>query len=73
MSLHHSEETHQNLLARIPDVTGRGLPQWFDEIEKGPGLTRFEERVHWLSDEHNISHGYAVAIATEHERRRRLS
>ena len=52
MSLHHSEETHQQLVARIPGATGRNLPEWFRELEEGPGLMRFEERVNWLRDEH---------------------
>lgn len=70
MSLHPSEETHQSLLARIPAVTGRQLPEWFQCLERGPGLVRFEERVRWLSDEHEIPHGYASAIVHEHDRRR---
>lgn len=70
MSLHHSEETHQSLLARIPEVTGRQLPQWFEAIENGPGLLRFEERVTWLRDEHELPHGYAQAIVHEHDKRR---
>lgn len=70
MSLHHSEETHQSLLARIPEVTNRALPQWFACLDNGPGLTRFEERVNWLRDEHEISHGYATAIVHEHDLRR---
>jgi Domain of unknown function (DUF4287) len=72
MSQIHSEETHQSLLARIPAVTGRQLPQWFEALEQGPGLLRFDERVNWLADEHGISHGYARAIVHEHERRRRI-
>jgi hypothetical protein len=70
MSLNQSEETHQSLLARIPEVTGRELPQWFEEIENGPGLVRFEERVTWLRDEHQLPHGYAQAIIHEHDKRR---
>jgi hypothetical protein len=70
MSLHHSEETHQQLVSRIPTVTGRGLPEWFAEVEQGPRLTRFEERVNWLRDEHGISHGYATAIIHEHDKHR---
>lgn len=73
MSLHHSERTHQSLLARIPQVTGRALPEWFSCIEQGPGLVRFDERVNWLQHEHAISHGYAVAIVHEHDRRRAAS
>ena len=32
MSLHHSEQTHRNLLARIPDATGRALLADPDEV-----------------------------------------
>ncbi len=70
MSLHRSEDTHQSLLARIPEVTGRDLPSWFTALDDGPGLTRFEERVNWLRDEHELPHGYARAIVAEHDRRR---
>ncbi|HSF26004.1 MAG TPA: DUF4287 domain-containing protein [Actinomycetes bacterium] len=70
MSLHHSEETHQQLVARIPVATGRELPEWFQALEKGPGLVRFDERVNWLRDEHNLSHGHATAIVHEHDRLR---
>jgi hypothetical protein len=68
MSLHHSEETHQLLLARIPKATGRDLPTWFREVDAGPSLWRFDERVNWLRDEHNLPHGYATAIIHEHDK-----
>jgi hypothetical protein len=67
MSLHHSEAPHQQLIERVPKATGRDLPQWFETLENGPGLLRFEERVNWLRDEHNISHGHASAIVHEHD------
>lgn len=67
MSLHHSEETHQQLVARVPQATGRALPDWFRELEDGPGLLRFEERVNWLRTEHGIAHGHATAIVHEHD------
>lgn len=70
MSLPHSDETHQSMVARIPDVTGRQLPEWFQEIEQGPALLRFDERVSWLRDEHSLPHGYARAIVHEHDKRR---
>ena len=70
MTLHHSEETHQQLLAKVPTVTGRGLPEWFRALEDGPSLLRFEERVNWLRDEHGIAHGHATAIVHEHIKRR---
>jgi hypothetical protein len=68
--LHHSEETHAELLARVPDHTGRDLNEWFAAVEQGPGLLRFEERVNWLRDEHDLPHGYATAIIHEHDKTR---
>ncbi|MDQ1684952.1 MAG: hypothetical protein QOC82_1689 [Frankiaceae bacterium] len=73
MSMPHSEETHQSLLARIPEATGRDLPSWLSSLEDGPGLLRFEERVNWLRAEHNLPHGYARAIVHEHDKRRAAS
>lgn len=70
MSLHHSRETHQNLLERIPEVTGRQLPHWFAALDNGPALLRFEERVTWLKDEHDLPHGYATALVHEHDKKR---
>ncbi len=70
MSLHHSEETHQQLVAKVPEVTGRELPEWFRVIEDGPAFLRFEERVNWLRDEHGLPHGHATAIIHEHDKRR---
>lgn len=70
MSLNHSEETHRNLLARIPTVTGRDLPEWFEALEAGPSLLRFDDRVRWLRDEHGLSHGHATAIVHERDLRR---
>ena len=62
MTVHHSEDTHRNLVERIPQITGRGLPEWFHEIEQGPSFLRLDERVNWLRDEHAMPHGYASAI-----------
>jgi hypothetical protein len=66
MSLHHSEETHRNLVARVPEATGPGLPEWFSTLEDGPSFSRFEDRGNWLRDEYGISHGHATAIVHEH-------
>jgi hypothetical protein len=66
----HSEGTHRSLLAKIPEITGRGLPEWFQTIDEGPELLRLEERVSWLRDEHALSHGHATALVFEHQRRR---
>ena len=52
MSLNHSEETHRNLVARVPRATGRELPEWFQALEAGPAFLRFDDRVRWLRDEH---------------------
>jgi hypothetical protein len=70
MGVHHSEETHANLLARVPQATGRDLKEWFRTIEEGPSFTRFEERVHWLQDESDLGHGIAVAIVHEYDLQR---
>ncbi len=67
MALHHSEETHRNLVERVPTATGRELPEWFRAIEAGPAFLRFDDRVNWLRDEHGIAHGHATAIIHEHD------
>jgi Domain of unknown function (DUF4287) len=71
LSLSHSPELHKNLIARIPDVTGRDLHEWFRSLESGPAFLRCDERAVWLADEHGLSHGYARAIVHEYETRRR--
>src|SRR5215831_4270957 len=71
VTLNHSPETHKNLIARIPSVTGRDLREWFRRLESGPAFLRSEERAHWLSDEHGLSHGYASAIIHDYEMQRR--
>src|SRR4051812_34637340 len=52
MSMAQCEGPHQSLVARIPEVTGRGLPTWPECLSDGPVRLRFEERVNWLADEH---------------------
>lgn len=69
-SLHHSEETHANLVARLPEATGRTMNEWAQVMQDGPALTRFEERVHWLQDEYGLSHGYATAVVHEYDKMR---
>ena len=70
MGLHHSEETHRNLVDRVPAATGRQLDEWYQALENGPAFLRFEDRVNWLRDEHGISHGHATAIVHEHDMQR---
>ncbi|HEV8056138.1 MAG TPA: DUF4287 domain-containing protein [Nocardioidaceae bacterium] len=70
MALHHSEETHRQLVERIPSATGRDMKEWLGQIDQGPGMLRFAERVSWLRDEYGLSHGYATAIAHEHNLRK---
>ncbi|MEV0998249.1 MULTISPECIES: DUF4287 domain-containing protein [unclassified Nonomuraea] len=71
MSLNHSPETQTKLIARVPTITGRELPEWFQAIDNGPAFLRCDERANWLADEHGLTHGYAAAIVHEHERHRR--
>jgi hypothetical protein len=70
MSLMYSEATHQNLLSRIPVVTGREMPDWLKAVDEGPGLLRCEEKIDWLRREYGISYGYAKAIVHEYDLRR---
>lgn len=70
MSQIFSEETHRNMLSRIPHVTGREVGDWLRAVDEGPALFRFEERVTWLKNEHNISSGHAKAIIHEYDLRR---
>ena len=70
MSLMHPTETHQNLLSRIPSVTGREMGEWLKAVDEGPSLLRCEEKIDWLRREYGLSHGYAKAIVHEHDLRR---
>lgn len=70
MSLHHSEETHRQLVERIPSATGKDLKEWFVALEQGPTLLRFDEKVNWLRDEHDLAHGHATAIVHEYDKQR---
>ncbi|MFC4498433.1 MULTISPECIES: DUF4287 domain-containing protein [Streptomyces] len=64
-----SEETHRNMLSRIPHCTGRDVADWLRTVDEGPAL-RFEEKVSWLRHEHNLAYGHAKAIIHEYELRR---
>ncbi|MEU3184317.1 DUF4287 domain-containing protein [Streptomyces sp. NPDC006923] len=70
MSLVFSEETHRNLLSRIPDRTGREISDWLRTMEEGPSLVRFEEKVSWLRSEYDLAYGHAKAIVHEYDLRR---
>ncbi|WP_150246176.1 DUF4287 domain-containing protein [Nocardiopsis quinghaiensis] len=71
MSVTHSPEIHAKLIERIPVVTGRDLHEWFDALDKGPGLVRCQDRSNWLADEYDLPQWYAQALVTEYDRRRR--
>jgi len=73
MSLHHSEETHQQLVERIPKVTGKSISEWFATLEDGPSLLRFDEKVNWLRDQYDVAHGHATAIVHEFDKKRAAS
>src|SRR5262249_34590377 len=51
LSLTHSPNLHNSLIARIPVTTGRTLAEWFHRIETGPAFLRREEQAHWLADD----------------------
>ncbi|MEU0150137.1 DUF4287 domain-containing protein [Streptomyces sp. NPDC006288] len=69
MSQVFSEETHRNLLSRIPDCTGRDIADWLRTVDEGPSLLRFEEKVSWLRSEHDLTYGHAKAIIHEYDLR----
>lgn len=68
--MHHSPETHQQLVERIPSVTGKTLHEWHQVLDEGPSFIRPDERAAWLRDEHDVAAGFAHAIVHEHELRR---
>ncbi|MFD5034323.1 DUF4287 domain-containing protein [Streptomyces sp. NPDC058220] len=70
MSLVFSEETHRNLLSRIPQCTGREVSDWLRTVEDGPALFRFEEKVSWLRGEYGLAYGHAKALVHEYDLRR---
>ncbi|GAA2797736.1 DUF4287 domain-containing protein [Streptomyces showdoensis] len=70
MSHTFSEETHRNLLARIPHCTGREISDWLRTVEEGPSLLRFEDKVSWLRGAHDLAYGHAKAIIHEYDLRR---
>ena len=62
MSLIHSPNLHNSLIARIPVTTGRSLAEWFHRLETGPAFLRREEQAHWLADDAGnltIKEGYS--------------
>ncbi|MDX6313664.1 MAG: hypothetical protein QOF84_5434 [Streptomyces sp.] len=70
MSQIFSEETHRNLLSRIPHCTGREIRDWLRAVDDGPAFLRFDEKVSWLRSEHDLSYGHAKAIVHEYDLRR---
>ena len=64
---HHSDATHAEFIARIPSATGRSLDAWMSEIDRGPSLLRFEERVNWMRSEHDLPLGYANALVHQYD------
>lgn len=67
---HFSEETHRNLLDRIPTCTGREVSDWLRALADGPSFLRFDEKVSWLRSEHSLSYGHAKALVHEYDLRR---
>ena len=65
--LRHSPELHEQLISRVPAVTGRDLAHWFAELDAGPAFLRAEERAQWLADQYGLSDGYASAIALQYD------
>ena len=63
--IRHSEQTHQQLVERLPSATGRDVKDWMRALEDGSAFSPFEDKVNGLRDEHGLSHGFATAIVHE--------
>ncbi|MFI5615882.1 DUF4287 domain-containing protein [Streptomyces sp. NPDC051567] len=70
MSVEFSEQTHRNMIDRIPRATGRELSDWLRTVDEGPSLVRPWERVSWLRGAYELSYGQAKAIVHEYHLRR---
>ncbi len=70
MSHIFSEETHRQLISKIPQCTGREISDWLRTVDEGPAFFRFDEKVSWLRGQHDLSYGYAKAIIHEYDLRR---
>ncbi|MEV8534387.1 DUF4287 domain-containing protein [Streptomyces sp. NPDC051211] len=70
MSVEFSEQTHRNMIDRIPQTTGRDLSDWLRAVDEGPSLVRFEEKISWLRGAYELSYGQAKAILHEYDLRR---
>ncbi|AEW94456.1 MULTISPECIES: DUF4287 domain-containing protein [Streptomycetaceae] len=65
-----SEETHRNLLSRIPARTGRDISEWLRALDEGPSVS-FDEKINWLRSQHEgLSYGHAKALVHEYDLRR---
>lgn len=58
------EESIAKLLARLPETTGKSLPEWL-AIMKSSKLAKHGEIVKHLKSEFGIGHGYANQIALQ--------
>jgi hypothetical protein len=58
------EEMRQDMIAKLPEKTGKTLAQW-QALICTAGLTRHGEVMKLLKGEHGVSHGYANQIALE--------
>lgn len=64
-----SEETHRNLISRVPDRTGRDVSDRLRTVADGPAL-RFEEKVSRPRNGHDLAYGHAKALIHEYDLRR---
>jgi hypothetical protein len=56
------EEMRQEMIAKLPEKTGKTLAEW-QALIRAAGLTRHGEVMKLLKGEHGVSHGYANQIA----------
>jgi len=58
------EEMRKDMIARLPEKTGKSLAEWL-EVIRASGQTKHGEIVKLLKDEHGVTHGYANQIALQ--------
>ena len=64
MSHVFSEETHRNLLSRIPHCTGREISDWLRTVDEGPASSASTRRSAGCASEHDLAYGHAKASST---------
>ena len=58
------EEMRQEMIANLPEKTGKSLPEW-QKLIRASKRSKHREIVKFLKEEHGVTHGYANQIALQ--------